>query len=224
MHDSDVECILSFITGGAQHMHERLRRRAIMIAGAAALAVTSRPSDATPPAGHVEAATGESTAARLSAPPRKLMPPEAVFIGDLIATQVQSTLELSLGAATHIRLGPETAFRIDRFVVNAGGVLVLDRGAMLYDHEPKDGGDALAVRTPFGLLAVRGTRFFAGPTKGEFSVFVERGVVMITGVNTFVTLGPGEGTGIATPGGEPSPPVAWGKPRIAEAMASVGLS
>jgi ferric-dicitrate binding protein FerR (iron transport regulator) len=197
----------------------------MMVATAAALAVRSRPSHGVPPAaGHVEAATGESTAARAAAPSRKLAPSAVVFIDDLIATQVQSTLDLLLGMATHVRLGPETEFRIDRFVVNAGGVLVLDRGAMLYDHEPKDTGDAVTVRTPFGLLAVRGTRFFAGPTKGEFSVFVERGSVMVTGINTFVTLTSGQGTGIAAPGGEPSSPITWGKPRIAEAMGRVGLS
>jgi hypothetical protein len=205
-------------------MHAGIRRRALIVAGAAALAVTSGPSEAVPPAGHVEAATGECTAARSATPSRRLAPPEAVFVDDLIATQVRSTLDLSLGTATHVRLGPETEFRIDRFVVNAGGVLVLDRGAMLYDHDPKAGDDEATVRTPFGLLAVRGTRFFAGPTKGEFSVFVERGSVMVTGVNTFVMLTSGQGTSIAAPGGEPTPTVTWGKPRIVEAMGRVGLS
>lgn len=183
-----------------------------------------RRAHAASPAGQVEEATGECTAARATALSRTLVPPADVFVGDLVTTQVKSTLGLLLGAATRVRLGPETQFRIDRFVVNAGGVLVLDRGAMLYDHDPKDGADAVTVRSPFGLMAVRGTRFFAGPTKGEFSVFVERGMVMVTGATTFVTLRGGEGTGIAAPGGEPSPVATWGKPRIAEAMARVGLS
>jgi hypothetical protein len=205
-------------------MLKPLSRRAMMIAGVAAPVVWTGRSHAVSPAGHVEAATGQCTATRSAAPSRELAPPEAVFVGDMIATRAQSTLDLLLGAATHIRLGPETEFRIDRFVVNAGGVLVLDRGAMLYDHDPKNDADAMTVRTPFGLLAVRGTRFFAGPTKGEFSVFVERGTVMVTGVNTFQTLTAGQGTGIGAMGGEPSPTVTWGKARIAEAMARVGLS
>jgi hypothetical protein len=205
-------------------MREPLSRRAMMIAGAAVPLLWSGPSHAAASAGHVEAATGQCTATRSAAPARELAPPDSVFVGDSVATQVQSTLDLLLGAATRIRLGPETEFRIDRFVVNAGGLLVLDRGAMLYDHEPKNGADAMTVRTPFGLLAVRGTRFFAGPTKGEFSVFVERGSVMVTGVNTFQTLTAGQGTSIAAVGGEPTPVVTWGKARIAEAMARVGLS
>lgn len=182
-----------------------------------------RQAYAASPAGKVEETTGECTAARATAPSRSLTPSAEVFVGDVITTQVKSTLGLLLGAATRVRLGPETQFRIDRFIVNAGGVLVLDRGALLYDHDPKDGATAVTVRSPFGLMAVRGTRFFAGPTKGEFSVFVERGEVMVTGVNTFVTLTGGQGTGIATAGAEPSPAVNWGKPRIAEAMARVGL-
>ena len=183
----------------------RMSRRTLIATGATALSVRAVQSRAAVPAGQVEAATGECTVARSSMPARRLAPREAVFVGDLIATQVQSTLDLLLGAATRVRLGPDTQFRIDRFVVNAGGILVLDKGAMLYDHDPKNGADNVAVRSPFGLLAVRGTRFFAGPTKGEFSVFVESGEVMVTGVNRFVTLTAGQGTGIGAMGTEPSP-------------------
>ena len=202
----------------------RIGRRTAVAAGTAALAMGVRHAAAASAAGQVESVTGDATAARSAASPRKLAPQEDVFVGDLITTQVQSTLDLLLGTATRIRLGPETQFRIDRFVVNAGGILVLDRGAMLYDHDPKHGADAVSVRSPFGLVAVRGTRFFAGPTKGEFSVVVMRGEVTVTGANTFVTLTAGQGTGIAKAGMEPSPSVTWGKPRMAEAMGRIGLN
>ena len=111
-----------------------------------------------------------------------------------------------------MKLGAETQLRIDRFVVNAGGVLVLDRGGMLYDHDPSDGPPDVAVRTPFGLVAVRGTRFFAGPSNGVFGVFVERGEVTVVGVNTAVVVTSGFGTDIARPGDEPTPPHRGARP------------
>jgi ferric-dicitrate binding protein FerR (iron transport regulator) len=101
-------------------------------------------------------------------------------------------------------------------------VLVLDRGAMLYDHDENGGGpNDVTVRSPYGLIAVRGTRFFAGPSNGVFGVFVERGAVTVVGVQTAVTVTSGLGTNIARPGDEPSMPVVWGQARIDAAMASV---
>jgi hypothetical protein len=106
-------------------------------------------------------------------------------------------------------------------VVNAGGLLVLDSGGMVYDHDPKDDQGNVAVRVPFGLVAVRGTRFFAGPSNGVFGVFVKRGKVLIVGANTAVDLTAGLGTDLASAGGEPTPPHAGGAARIASAFASV---
>ena len=82
-------------------------------------------------------------------------------------------------------------------------------------------GDAVAVRVPFGLVAVRGTRFFAGPSNGVFGVFVVRGLVMVVGVNTAMMVASGFGSDLTHAGAEPTVPHAWGAARIASAMASV---
>ena len=119
-----------------------------------------------------------------------------------------------------MKLGAEAQLRIDRFVVNAGGILVLERGGMVYDHDQSAGPADVALRTPFGLVAVRGTRFFAGPSNGVFGVFVERGAVTVVGVNTAVEVTSGFGTDIARPGDEPTQPHLWGVGRIAAAMPS----
>ena len=81
--------------------------------------------------------------------------------------------------------------------------------------------DQVTVRSPFGLMAVRGTRFFAGPSNGVFGVFVERGSVLVVGVQTAVLVTSGFGTNIARPGAEPTDSAAWGAARIANAFASV---
>jgi hypothetical protein len=169
-------------------------------------------------AGEVKSTHGECFA-RLGAARRALEPNADVFVGDSIGTGVESSLGLLLGKVTTVHLGPEVQLRIDYFLINAGGVLTLDKGAILYDHDLKDGADSMAVRSPFGLIAVRGTRFFAGPSNGVFGVFVERGEVVVVGVSTAVTVTTGLGTNIAAPGAEPTLPAVWGPRRIATAMA-----
>src|SRR5215813_4528508 len=55
-----------------------------------------------------------------------------------------------------------------------------DRGRCYFDR-PVGGIPApVRIRSPFALIAVRGTRFFTGPSNGRFGVFVERGSVAVT--------------------------------------------
>jgi hypothetical protein len=199
-------------------MQHTSRRRAVLAGLASALALpVIKAQAATQRAGEVETTHGECFA-RSGAARRSLAPDADVFVGDSVGTGAESSLALLLGKATTVRLGPEAQLRIDRFLMNAGGVLTLDKGAVLYDHDPKDGPDSAAVRSPFGLIAVRGTRFFAGPSNGVFGVFVERGEVFVVGASTAVTVMAGMGTNIATPGAEPTPPTVWGQQRITAAM------
>jgi hypothetical protein len=200
-------------------MAKRMERRALLASLAFACGAARR-GMAAEPAGEVQSARGECYA-QASAVRRALTPTAAVFVGDAVGTGAQSALGLHLGQATELRLGAESQLRIDRFLINAGGVLVLDRGALLYDHNTSGGSTDVAVRTPFGLLAVRGTRFFAGPSNGLFGVLVERGAVMVVGAYTSVLVTDGLGTDIARPGAEPTQPHPWGAARIAAAMASV---
>jgi hypothetical protein len=199
-------------------MQYLVKRRSVLTALATVLgSARALPAE---PAGAVEASRGDCYA-RTAAERRLLAPAASVFVGDDVSTGVQSALSMHLGTATHIKLGAEAQLRIDRFVVDAGGVLVLGRGPMLYDHDPIAGQSDVTVRGPYGLLAVRGTRFFAGPSDGVFGVFVEQGAVTVVGVSTAVTLSAGLGTNIGHPGDEPTAPVRWGAARIARAMASV---
>lgn len=145
-----------------------------------------------------------------------------MFVGDLIGTLADSTMGLTLGAATQVRLGPEARLTIDRFILKAGGVLVLENGGMLVDHATAAGGIDLKVRSRFGLIAIRGTRFFAGPSNGAFGVFVQRGAVEVEGGSARVRLEAGMGTSIATPGAAPGAAVVWSAARIAAALALVG--
>ncbi len=193
--------------------------RRVALAGLSAALIGGR-AQAAERAGEVQSARGECYAVTAAAR-RSLTPSAAVFIGDAVGTGVQSALALRLGEATDLRLGPEARLRIDRFIVNAGGTLVLERGAILYEHDPKTSGDETNILSPFGLIAVRGTRVWGGPSNSVFGVFVQQGAVTVTGRQKTVLVVAGLGTDIAYPGAEPSDPHPWGAARIKSALDSV---
>ena len=191
-------------------------RRVFMTELAASL--TTPYANAAEPAVEIQRVRGESYA-QTATGRRLLGPGVAVLVGSTVETGMQSALVMRMGVGTEVRLAGDTKLRVDRFLKNAGGILVLERGAMLYDHDETRGPSDVAVRSPFGLIAARDTRFFAGPSNNVFGVFVERGALTVVGVETFVVLTSGLGTNIARPGTEPSAPAKWGAARIDSAMA-----
>jgi ferric-dicitrate binding protein FerR (iron transport regulator) len=126
-----------------------------------------------------------------------------------------------LGHDTTVRLGANAKLRIDRFIANAGGVLTLDSGALLLDKAPGNPSTALQVRGAFGLITVRGTQIFVGPSQAAIRIFVVHGLIDVSAAGLDFVLQTGEGTTIAGPGAIPTPPVLWGEPRIRAALASV---
>jgi ferric-dicitrate binding protein FerR (iron transport regulator) len=200
---------------GARSKMAISRRALLGVAAAAAIPAQAWAA----PAGSVLAVEGRGFA-EAGAVWRELSAKSNVFIGDLVGTGISSRLAMQLGASTLVRLGPEARVQIDSFIVNAGGVLDLQSGAMLFDGPPQQS-RGISVRSPFALIAVRGTRFFAGPSRGVFGVFVARGRVRVTAGGRRVELAQGMGTNIASPGMPPTDPTAWGGERIREALASV---
>jgi hypothetical protein len=197
-----------------------MSRRGALIGALAATAAF--PAQAASAAGAVEALRGGGYAIGATAR-RELALASQVLVGDLVGTGADSLLGLALGPATRVRLGAEARLKIDRFILKAGGTLVLERGGMLFEHDSKAGAIDLNVRAPFGVIAVRGTRFFAGPSNGVFGVFVQHGAVSLSGSGGEVRVEAGFGADIAAAGARPSAPVRWGAARIAAAMALVGI-
>jgi ferric-dicitrate binding protein FerR (iron transport regulator) len=118
-------------------------------------------------------------------------------------------------------MGQQARLTIDRFLVNAGGEIDLRSGAILFDRPPGSAPTRVRIRSSFGLIAVRGTRFFAGPSAGVFGVLVVRGRVTVSAAGVRVLLRRGQGTNIASPGAAPTPPAAWKPERIRSALESV---
>lgn len=150
---------------------------------------------------------------------RPLAAQATVFVGDTISTGTASKLAMKLGQETLLRLGELARIKIDRFIVNAGGTIQLNAGPLLLDKAKTT--PPINIRSPFGLISVRGTRLFAGPSKGVFGVFVVNGVVTVTSAGKTVSVAEGFGTDVAKRGAVPTAPVRWGEERIRLALASV---
>jgi len=189
--------------------------RRMVIAGLAALAsciVGARRAIAAEPAGRVEMAKGLSTGL-LNGDLRNLEVESDVYLEELVETH--------LGSATRISLGERTRLKIEKSVVEEGGQLLLERGALLFDGPAGDASEEPLTRTPFAIIAARGTRYFVGPSNDVIGVFCESGSVSVRNRGGRIVLRAGEGTNLTSPDVAPTPPAKWGAPRIEAAMASV---
>jgi hypothetical protein len=142
---------------------------------------------------------------------------------DFVKTGAKSFASLELGDETSLLLGSDTELLIDTFIAGQGGTIELGTGQMVFDRPEGLAKIDLTMRTAFGMIGVRGTKFFAGPSRGVFGVFVEHGLVEVTGGGVTRQVGRGQGVDIATPGAVPSEVAQWGGARIREAYASVGV-
>lgn len=172
--------------------------------------------------GSVTALQGDALALR-SAGQVDLQLGSVVEVLDVVKTGQASFLSMMLGDRTEVRLGADSELMIDQFVVDIGGTFDLSNGAMVFDRPEDAARTEMTVKTVFGRIGVRGTRFFAGPSRGVFGVFVDRGSVEVTSMGDSVTLASGDGVNLTAAGIEAPGVQKWGQARIDEAFASVGL-
>lgn len=198
-----------------------LTRRSLLrfvIASASTLVLRSAYAQKADQAGSVEEVKGEAFA-ETGSERRQLDRTAPLFIKDKVGTGTDARATLLLGKATTLHMGENTGITIDRFLVNAGGEITLQSGPILFDGP--SGNARLQIRSAFGLIAVRGTRFFAGPSNNVFGVFVVRGSVSVSAAGKGVLVRSGQGTNIAQPGAQPTPPAPWKPERVQAALASV---
>lgn len=172
------------------------------------------------PAGEVAAMKGTASATAGDRS-RNLETKSSVFVGETVATSAGSRMLMRLGQRTTLRLGEATRIKIDRYIVDAGGEIDLGQGAVQFERVGPRSKEPLTIRSEYGLIAVRGTRFFAGPSRGKFGILVGSGRVEVTSGGKTVTVGPQQGTDIERPGAPPSKPGTWKHRRVREALRSV---
>ena len=185
-----------------------------------ASATFNAPARAADPAGRVEEIKGEAFV-DASNQHRPLEKASALFVGDRVGTGASSRLTMLMGEDTTIKLGEKAQLVIDQFLSTTGGEISLQSGPMLFDRPSGSRAVPVRIRSSYGLIAVRGTKFFDGPSNGFFGVFVDRGTVAVSGGGSEVVLQAGQGTNLDRPGSKPSPAVAWGTERIRGALDSV---
>jgi len=197
-------------------------RRALLraLASGAVLAPSAAHAQRTERAGSVEDIRGEAFAVR-EAERRELERTAPLFINEVVGTGANSRLTMRLGKDTTLQLGEQARLTLDRLLVNAGGEITLQTGPILFSRPPGSAPARMQIQTPYGLIAVRGTRFFAGPSAGVFGVFVERGSVLVSAASRNVILRAGQGTNIAAPGDAPTPAAPWKPERVRAALATV---
>lgn len=210
------------IPGSRLYFEGLIGRRDVLgsvVALLASLAFSGR-SRAAEPAGRVEEIKGEAFA-DASNQHRLLEKMSSVYVGDRIETGVSSRLTLLLGEDTTIRLGERAHLLIDQFLWKTGGEISLQSGPMLFDRPSGSRPIPMRIKSPYGLIAVRGTKFFAGPSNGVFAVFVDHGTVVVSAGGSDVVLQAGEGTDLNSRGANPTGVVKWGQARIQAAFDSV---
>ena len=154
-------------------------RRTLLVGAAVTLVATPLAAQDSA-AGKVESLRGEAFAEGTS-PRRTLQPAADVFSAIWSRPTPAPASIMHLGKATIVKLGALARFRIDKYVIDAGGTLDLEQGPLVLDRNDNAKKENLQVRSPFGLIAVRGTTFFAGPSNDVFGVFVAHGEVSVTG-------------------------------------------
>lgn len=196
--------------------------------GTTALALLARPALAQqrPRVGDVAAVTGRALAHFGSEPPRPLAPAAPLLLEDTLATDPDARLACRLATGIEIRLGGNATLKLDRLALRGprrGALLQSLSGPLVFDRPPAAGAVPVTLDLPWARIAVRGTRFFAGPLEEVHAVFCARGAVSVARDAWRVRLGPGDGVDIPrTDAPVPEPPVRqWGQARIARAFALV---
>lgn len=200
-------------------------RRAILKAGAglagALIAAPVLAQARVAPIGTIEEVRGEAFAEK-DGQRRPLAPKGEIYDGDLLSTGSGARLVMKLGAATTIKLGAASRLKIDRYLAETGGEFDMQAGHLMFERKGKPATQGITFRSAYGLMAVRGTRFYAGPSRGVFGVLVGEGKVEVTAANRAVLVLPQQGVDIKAPGQPPTAPAAWALPRIREMLANFG--
>lgn len=201
------------------------RRLLLQLGASVGMGLISTAARAAPSAGAVTDLVGEGRIVS-GADQKALTKGLPVSVGDAIHTGKNSRAGLKLGTNTIIKLGPSSSLVIESHLVDAGGVLELVQGSMYFEHANSTPAAPrkAEVRSPYGLIAVRGTKFFAGQSRGVFGVFLAEGRVDVSGAGRTVVLNPGYGTDISRPGAAPIPARIWPTDRVREVLlATTGL-
>lgn len=154
-----------------------------------------------------------------------------IHMNDVVSTGPGARLEITLIDGTRLTLGQLARVTMDDFVYQMqetprGRLDVSVKGAFRFvtGGISKIAGSQVTARTPFAIIGVRGTDFWAGPVDGISGVVLFEGVVSVTSANVEVVLDtPGQGTNISVPGGPPGNVTIWSRDKTDRALNQVAF-
>ena len=161
---------------------------------------------------------------------RELALDTPIHLNDIVTTGNEARLEIILIDGSQITVGAQARLVIDGFVYQPTQVraqlAASVKGAFRFISGGigRTVGNRIAVRTPFAIIGVRGTDFWAGPVDGISGVVLFEGAVTVSGAGSQVTLDrPGQGTNVTAAGQPPGTVTTWPQDKVDRALAQVAF-
>ena len=161
---------------------------------------------------------------------RALAPDAPIHLNDIVTTGDGARLEITLIDGSRITVGARARVIIDGFLyqpAQTGARLEASvEGAFRFISGGigRTVGNRVALRTPFAIIGVRGTDFWAGPVDDVSGVVLFEGAVTVSAADAQVTLDqPGQGTNITAQGQPPGAVTVWPQDKVDRALAQVAF-
>jgi hypothetical protein len=155
-------------------------------------------------------------------------PGMALHEEDGIMTAAESKAEILIADGSIIVVGPDSTVSVAQFAPREGGagraLIELISGILRVTLSGRTPWESFEVRSATAVASVRSTDWIVDASRVKTGVFVVEGQVAVAGrqVEEHVVLDPGEGTDVLL-GRAPTPPKAWGQPRIDGVLARTSL-
>jgi hypothetical protein len=162
---------------------------------------------------------------------RPLSQDASIFRNEVLSTGEAARLEVTFTDNTRLTLGEKAKLTLGTYVFNpAAGrrtirFAVIGALRFLSGQVSKLMTSRISVTTPFAVVGVRGTDFFAGPIDDQaLGVLLIEGAVRVSNAAGQRILNrPGQGTNIAGPGTAPGPVTVWPPAKVNRALAAVAF-
>jgi hypothetical protein len=158
-----------------------------------------------------------------------LSPNVLLYERDQITTGEAARVEIRCEDGSTIVVGDRSTVALTTFVTPSAqrgwvGVLSMIEGILRVTLPSNKRWNRLETVTDTAVASARSTAWIVDARRDTTGVFVIEGRVRVIGrtVPGEVTLAVGQGTDVR-PGAAPTPPVTWGRPRVAAAMARTAL-
>lgn len=160
-----------------------------------------------------------ATEGKVTVAGRKAKEGDSFAMGDMIETQKGSNALLTFIDGTDFSLGENAKFKIDDYVYDPDnssgnkarfsvlrGAFVFTSGLISKVKKPD-----VKIKTGYGSIGIRGTKFWGGNVKDEYGVYVEEGRVDFSNNAGSRKLSKGQGTTVSGMNAMPAEVQQWGQ-------------